>query len=244
MEGSDKTNVSSESKARRVYVSPKALVVKYAGDGSEEGSWMVGRNVLNLVEFMRANLAMDDAVGIYLVEDEERSDPPAEGEARNRMNLIPDSADKDGNRETHSRMRVSDAISMLLSIVTPAPDIVHQFQMDCDMATVRSDMDCAIVTMVFGGKPAGFVFIGSCRDVPVASLGTLYEAAKSQVDRMRGEFRKMAPSIRFSDDPEEPGGGIVLPDGSSPAGRADIATPSRFEEDMAANGMARVVSVV
>lgn len=241
-------SVNDEARRRKVYVSPKALVELIGPDGDVKGSWEVGRNVHSMIEFLRTHFDGEQVVGIYLVEDEEASDPPAEGEDRMRSPLVPPTTDKDGNVENHERMKVKDAVSSLVSAITPDVDVVRQFRMDCDMATVRSGMDCAILTFVFAGRPAGFIFLNACKDVPVSSLGTLYEAAKSQVDRMRREFRELAPGIRFSDDPdptaENPG--IVLPTGAPAptSGQVGIVTPDKAEEEMEKAGMARVVSIV
>ena len=232
-----------------MFVSPKALVELYGDDGSVKGEWRVGRNASNMVEFLKSNFSNDQVVGLFLVEDEDSSDPPPEGEERLRMPLFPDADAGDGSKVPMSRMRVQDAISALVSAVTPDPDIVRQFRMDCEMATIRSGMDCAILTFVFGGRPAGFVFLNSCKDVPVSSLGTLYEAARSQVDRMKREFRELAPGIVFSDDPVTSADGrrgVVLPDGTpaSGAGAGRIVTPSEAADEMDRAGVTRVVEVV
>lgn len=222
---------------RRVFVSPKALVEKYGPDGSVVETYKVGRNVHTLVEFLR-RMQPDDVIGIFLVEDEARSDPPKEGESRQKMNLLPPRRDHDGNETPADRLTVVDAMERVLAAVTPDKDVLFGFHTLCDTASARSKFECASIVMIIDGRPAGFSIINPYMDVPASSCSTLYEACRSQAERMKAELRNIVPGIRFSDDPDEPvsgGSGLVLPDGSSADGadRREVVTPRQAAEQQA-----------
>lgn len=234
-----------EAMDRRVFVSPKALIEKYGADGSVEESWRVGRNVHSLAAFLRG-LDPGDVVGMFLVEDEERSDPPAEGERRSRMNLLPPVKDRDGNEIPSDRMTVVDALERVMAAVTPDQDVMLGFHSLFDTASARSRFECASIVAVFNGKPAGFSIINQYSDVPASSCSLMYEACRSQAERMKSELRKLVPGIRFSDDegPDAAAGtGLVLPDGSSAdaADRGRVVSPS---EALGQSVGTRVVEVV
>ena len=229
---------------RRVFVSPKALIEKYGPDGSVLESWRVGRNTHQLVEFLKG-LPPEDIVGIFMVEDEERSEPPKDGEPRQRMALLPPRKDKDGNETPADRMTVIDAMERLVAAITPDKDVLLGFHTLCDSASARSKFECASIIVVFDGKPAGFSIINPYRNVPASSCSLLYESARSQAERMKEELRRIVPGIKFSDDPEEPvvgGSGLVLPDGSSAdnVSKREVVTPRQAAEQQV--GM-RVVEI-
>lgn len=242
-------NKAGEKAPRSVYISSKALVRTYKEDGTVEDE-LVPRNTYTLSLRLK-EYDPNAVIGIYLVEDEEQSDPPAEGEARQMMPLFPAETDKDGNRVPVDRMTVVDALSRLAAATTPDQAILARLHQDCDRASATSHYDCGVYTMVFGGKPCGFAYLNSCRDVPASSLALLYETAKSQVASLKESLRKIAPGIRFSDDPEpqvelppeKPG--IVLPSGMpAEAKDAGIVTPQEAEKDMLGKGLTRIVQIV
>lgn len=237
---------------RNVYISAKALVRTFDDKGEIVREELVPRNTYTLTLHLK-EYDPESVVGIYLVEDEERSDPPSEGKPRYAMPLFPSETDKDGNAVGSERMKVVDAIGRLAAATTPDKIVLAKLHQHCDHASATSHYDCGMYTMVFQGKPCGFAYLNSCRDVPVESLSLLYETAKAQVESLKDQLRKIAPSIRFSDDPdpdpdpvEVPGRpGLVLPSGM-PADSAGgpIVTPEQAAREAEARGLTRIVQIV
>lgn len=249
MNEDSETGAEAPKKDRNVFISSKALVRTYKDDGSFEDR-MVPRNVYTLAAALR-EMDPADTIGIYLVEDEEQSDPPAEGENRLAMPLFPPDVDKDGNKVPVDRMTVVDALARVTATISPDQAILAKLHQECDRASAVSHYDCGVYTMIFGGKPCGFAYVNSCRDVPVASLAMLYETAKSQVESLKESLRKLAPDIRFSDDPDpqvevpQPSSGIVLPSGMPVEARdAGIVTPKEASNDMLGKGLTKIVHLV
>ena len=229
---------------RNVYRSSRALLRVYGEDGSTKSEELVPRNTYTLTDRLR-ELDPEAVVGLYLVEDEEQSDPPPEGQERYSMPLLPPETDPDGNQAPSDRIRAVDAIARLAAATTPDRVVLAKLHQHCDHASATSRYDCGVYTMVFGGKPCGFAYMNSCRDVPVSSMALLYETAKSQLESLKESFRRMAPGIRFSDDPEEPAerSGLVLPSGMpvETAG-GPVVSPSEASEEAA--GLTRIVRIV
>lgn len=234
---------------RNVFISSKALVRTFDESGAVVREEMVPRNTYTLTLKLK-EYDPEAVVGIYLVEDEEQSDPPKDGEPRYAMPLLPPEVDKDGNQVPSERIRAVDAIARLAAATTPDRVVLAKLHQHCDHASATSRYDCGVYTMVFDGKPCGFAYLNSCREVPVASLALLYETAKSQVEALKESLRKVAPSIRFSDDPEPEvevpeRSGIVLPSGMpAEAAGGPIVTPSQAAEEAEARGLTRIVQIV
>ena len=249
-EETEKKEVPEEKrKDRNVYISSKALVRTFDDAGEIVKEELVPRNTYTLTLKLK-EYDPEAYVGIYLIEDEERSDPPPEGEKRYAMPLLPPEVDKDGNQVPSEKVKVVDAIARLAAATTPDKIVLAKLHQHCDHASATSHYDCGVYTMVFEGKPCGFAYLNSCREVPVSSLALLYETAKSQVEALKESLRKIAPSIKFSDDPEPEvevpeRSGIVLPSGM-PAETANgpIVTPKQAAEEAAAQGLTRIVQIV
>ena len=231
---------------RNVFVSKEAEVVTYNTDGTQARVEKVNRNIHELVAHI-SKMPPESIIGVYLVEDEEKSEEPAEGEARYRMPLLPAVPDKDGNMQPSDKLPAVQALSLLMSAIVPDKAMLAQFHDMFDHASATTRLDCGVVTMVFDGRPCGFAYVNSCRDVPVTSLSTLYETALAQLDGMKDGFRQLAPGIRFSDDEEEepdPSEKLVLPSGApaSMAGGPVLTPQEAARQDMEAN-VTRIISL-
>lgn len=245
---SEENSATTGTVDRKVYVSGKALVEFYGDDGSVVRSDMVPRNIECVVDYLRG-AGPQEVCGLWLVEDETASDPPPEGEPRMRAPLLPDVPDRDGNMQGSSeRILVADAITRLLDAMVGSREVLAQFHDLFERASAASDFEGGIVTLVFRGRPAGFAYINSCRDVRASSLGTLYEASASQVAQLKENLRKMAPGIRFSDDEDSPMSRdepqVLRPDGSPAVSDGRIVTPAEAAREAEEQGLTRIVHLV
>lgn len=246
VENVENVETPKERPPRNVFVSKEADVVTYNTDGTEARVEKVNRNIHELVAHI-SKMPPESIIGVYLVEDESKSEEPAEGEARYRMPLLPAVPDKDGNMQPSDKLPAVQALSLLMSAIVPDKAMLAQFHSMFDHASATTRLDCGMITLIFDGKPCGFAYVNSCRDVQVSSLSTLYETAMGQMDQLKDSLRQLAPGIRFSDDEEDepdPSEKLVLPSGApaSMAGGPVLTPQEAAKQDMEAN-VTRIISL-
>ena len=192
--GKEAGGIFGQDRRRRVIASPVAEVVHTASDGTVS-STESHRAVFVLLDHVN-QLPDDGTYEVFVKEDEEKSEAPAEGEPRYRASMA------------GRAMSKPELMKWLAeNYLTPA-ECVKEFQKLCVAMAVHSQLKNVMVTMVFdGSRPSGFTFFTDCAEQTVSDVEALGNASMRMARGYMSDMKaKHGASISFEDD-----GGLVLP---------------------------------
>lgn len=216
---------------RDVEVYVYATAVDVWNDKPKFGPARFNRNLYKLAEGLEnlAKIHKDCFVTIWNVENEQLSEPPAEGEKRYRSRALPSVSSMIGRR-VQSEGEPNDgfnspeerdlanlysgdhptlpdtaypievAKNVCLELLVPDQDIVLRIRALCAEASVRSNLDCATFTAVFGGRAVGFNYATDSKAIPAESLVQLFEASRGYSGMLHDTIKTANPKVVFPSD--------------------------------------------
>ena len=174
---------------RKVYLDNNALIELYMEDKLIT-TFRPKRN-LKAITDMLASLDETATVSLFIVEDEENSDPLPEGGHRLRSAIF-----------DIEKKPVKEARETLAKGILDERGILDEFQKFCDFICFRSSLVGVNLTLSHsGGETSGFSFFTSTADVTNHEMVQLYTASKEQLDKLKNKLREYRPNIAFPDDP-------------------------------------------
>jgi len=234
----------SEGAKRKVVMSTMAKVIfeSSSGDGSVK---IVGRDVFSVMDCITERLAETKSkeemegikVSVHSFENEEKSDPPKDGEPRWEGPYIVGGAEIEG-------MSIPGAMEALAKLVLPGDYCMLAFEQTASQCFARSRMDGAVVIATFDGVPAVSPMVNTMKEQRKENIVSLYRTMlkaaeafrKGALDKFKGlvedaDFDK-DPEIDRNKDAEDRARKIVLPSGL-PAGMSQkgVVTPEEARKD-------------
>lgn len=243
-ENTEENKEGKQEEKRRVVMSTDVRILFKNGDNVE--TVLAGRDVFSVMDAITARLSATKSkeemegikVSVHSFENEEKSEPPKEGEARWEGPYLVAGAEIEDKT-------IPESMEILAKIVLPADHAMLAFEQVAAQCFTRSRMDGAIVVATFDGVPAVIPLINTAKEGRkeniVALYRTMLKAAQSfrvaSIDKFKelkledADFDK-DPEIDTEKAAEEHARKLVLPSGL-PASMADkgVVTPEEARKD-------------
>lgn len=239
----ENTEEKKEEK-RRVVMSTDVHVVFKNGDDVETVT--VGRDVFSVMDAITARLASTKSkeemegikVSVHSFENDEKSEPPKEGEARWEGPYLVAGAEIEDKP-------ITEAMEELAKIVLPADHAMLAFEQVAAQCFTRSRMDGVMVVSTFDGIPAVTPLFNTMKqqrkENVVSMYRTMLKAAESFKRASLDKFKNLDlkpedfdkdPDVDPQKDAEEKAKKLVLPNGL-PASMAQkgVVTPEEARKD-------------
>ena len=229
---------------RRVVMSTDVRILFTNGDQTE--TMTTGRDVFSVMDAITARLAATKSkeemegikVSVHSFENEEKSEPPKDGESRWEGPYLVAGAEVEDKT-------IPEAMELLAKVVLPADHAMLAFEQVAAQCFTRSRIDGAIIVATFDGIPAVTPLFNTMkpnRKENVVSLyRTMIKAAESfkraAIDRfkeleLKPEDFEKDPKVNPQKDAEDRARKLVLPNGL-PASMAQkgVVTPQEARKD-------------
>ena len=246
MEVMEDKDLPKEERLRKVVMDSTVRIVFRNEDGSGEETVTAHRDVFSVMDAITARLAATKSkeemeairVSVHSFENEEKSEPPKEGDKRWEGPYLVGGVEIEG-------MTIPDAMGALAKLVVPGDHAVAAVEQLLSQLFLRSRMDGAVVVYTFDGVPAYSPLINTLKGQRKEAIVALYRTAvkvaaslrKSAVEQFPGLGLKDSdfdsdPDVNPERDAEERAKRLVLPSGL-PAGMAQkgVVTPEEARRD-------------
>lgn len=177
-----------EKKERKVVISPLALIEIYSGD-EVATTLHPPKTIRGLVESL-SSMDKDAVVSVYVVEDEEHSDPLPEDGKRVKAPIL-----------EIEKMTAGASVEKLKSYELTPQQVMQEFQRLCDYLAFRGNFIGVNTTLEFAGEETGgFTFFNPSAKIRDQDVLTLYKSASGQLEQFKAKIREVNPEVQFPGD--------------------------------------------